>query len=299
MVKLLGTQADDVLEGGEGNDTILLRWGNDIADGGGGSDSFILDGRYVNDGDAYRIRDLNFGDGDTLTFRLFDSDTFSNTVDPDNHLQILGTSLNGAIFDSVDDIAEAHVSGALTAQAAGANSTLITIDVGGNEISLFLRGVDFDDIGILSADLSPGDDIVIGGVHDDDMRGWGGDDQLVMRYGNDTGIGGSGGDAFVFDGRFMDDGDSHTVQDLDFSEGDTLVFQFMDAGSFDNSIDGTNDLAVSNAGGTATFDSEEDIVEAVANGVMTGADNGFGGTLLSIGVGGDTLNVTLDGWDIF
>ena len=299
MAKLIGTLADDVLEGGNDDDTILLRFGNDIADGGGGGDSFILDGRYVNDGDGYRIRDLNFDEGDTLTFRLFDPGSFSNTVDPDNDLQILGTSLNGAVFDSLDDIVEAHLSGALTAQAAGADSTLLTFDVNGKEISLFLRGVDFDDIGILSADLSPGDDTVIGTVHDDDMRGWGGDDQLVMRFGNDTGVGGTGGDAFVFDGRYINNGDAHTVQDLDFSEGDTLVFQFMDAGTFDDSLDAGNDLAVTQSGATATFDSVADIVEADANGVLTGADNGLGGTILTVAVGGDTMNVTLDGWDIF
>ena len=299
MVKLLGTRGYDVLEGTDQDDTLLLRWGNDVADGGDGGDSFILDGRYVDDGDKYRIRDLDFSEGDTLTFRLFDPNTFSNTVDPDNHLQILGTSLNGAIFDSLDDIAEAHLSGALTAQKAGGESTLLTLHVDGKDISLFLRNVDFDDINILSTDYSPGDDMIVGGANDDIMYGWGGDDELVMRYGNDTGVGGSGSDQFVFDGRYLNNGDSHRVQDLDFSEGDSLVFQFMDAGSFDDTVDPANNLAVSNAGGTATLDSVADIQEAVANGVMTGADNGSGGTLLSIDAGGNTLNVTLDGWDIF
>lgn len=299
MVKFIGTSQNDVFEGGDGDDTFVLRYGNDVADGGDGADNFIFDGRWVSDGELYRIRDLDFSEGDTLTFRLFDSGTFSNTVDPNNHLQILGTSLNGAIFDSLDDITEAHNSGALVASEVGDNSTLLSFSVGGEAFSIFLRNVDFNDLGILSADLSPTDDVVIGTAFDDDMRGWGGDDQLVMRFGNDTAIGGNDSDAFIFDGRYMNDGDSHTVRDLDFGEGDTLVFQFMDAGSFDDAKDPANDLAVSNAGGTATFDSVEDIEEAVANGVMSGADDGFGGTLLSIGVGGDTLNVTLDGWDIF
>jgi hypothetical protein len=298
MVKLLGTRADDILEGGVGNDTILLRWGDDVADGGDGADNFILDGRYVDDGDRYRVRDLDFDEGDTLTFRLFDSDTFSDTVDPNNHLQILGTSLNGAIFDSVDDIIEAHNSGALIATKGGDDSTVLHLNVGGDDIAVILRGVSFDDLNILSPDLSPTDDVVVGTAFDDDMRGWGGNDELLMRFGNDTGNGGAGSDQFVFDGRYLNDGDSHIVQDLNFAEGDTLVFRFMDAGSFDDSLDAGNDLAVSNGGANAIFDSVEDILEADKNGVLTAADNGFGSTDLSIVAGGNALTITLDGWDI-
>jgi len=301
MVKLLGTQDADVFEGGAGDDTILLRWGDDRATGGNGADNFIIDGRYVNDGDGYLIRDLDFSEGDTLTFRLFDSNTFSDNVDPDNHMQILGKSLNGAIFDSLDDIVEAHVAGALTAQAGNDNNTLLTLHVDGKDISVLLRGVNFDDLNLPGPgdDLSPGNDLIVGGVNNDDMRGWGGDDQIVMRHGNDTAIGGTGADQFIFDGRYVDNGDSHTVKDLSFAEGDTLVFRFMDAGTFDDTLDPVNDLDVTNTGATATFDSVADILEADANGVLTGADDGFGGTVLSITAGGNALTVTLDGWDIF
>ena len=211
----------------------------------------------------------------------------------------MGTSLNGAIFDSLDDIVEAHNSGALVASQGTDDSTMLHFTVDGETFAIRLNGVSFSSLGVLSSDLSPGDDHVVGTGFDDDMRGWGGNDELLMRFGNDTAIGGNDADAFVFDGRYLNDGDSHTVRDLDFGEGDTLVFRFMDAGSFDDSQDGANDLEVSNGGADATFDSVEDIQEAVANGVMSGADDGNGGTTLSIDVGGDTLNVTLDGWDIF
>ena len=299
MVKFIGTSQDDVFEGGDGDDTFVLWYGNDVADGGGGGDNFIFDGRWISDGEFFRIRDLDFSEGDTLTFRLFDPGTFSDTVDPDNDLQILGTSLNGAIFDSFDDIVEAHNSGALVASKGTDISTVLTFNVNGNDVSIRLNGVDFDSLGILSPDLAAGDDLVVGTGFDDDMRGWGGNDELLMRFGSDTAIGGNDADAFIFDGRFVNNGDSHTVRDLDFGQGDTLVFRFMDAGSFDDSKDPANDFAVSNGGSDATFDSVEDIQEAVANGVMSGADDGSGGTTLTIAVGGDTLNVTLDGWDIF
>ena len=70
-VKLLGGKQADTLEGGKGDDTILLRWGNDTAEGNKGADNFILDGRYTNEGDAYEILDLNFKEGDTITFPAF------------------------------------------------------------------------------------------------------------------------------------------------------------------------------------------------------------------------------------
>ena len=156
----------------------------------------------------------------------------------------------------------------------------------------------FMTIGFGGGDLSPGNDIIHGGGNNDQMFGWGGDDELLLRWDQDTANGGDGADTFILDGRYVDDGDAHVIEDLNFADGDTLVFRYMDAGTFDNDVDLANNLAVANAGATATFDSVEDILEAHANGVMTAADDGFGGTVLSLTTGGDSFTVTLDGLDI-
>jgi len=69
-VKRLGGSDDDRLEGGDGGDTLLLRFGADSAFGGAGADTFVLDGRYTRDGDAHLIEDLDFAEGDALLMRF-------------------------------------------------------------------------------------------------------------------------------------------------------------------------------------------------------------------------------------
>ena len=203
-------------------------------------------------------------------------------MDPSNHLQILGKSLNGAILDSLDDIREAHLAGALTATASGKNDTLLTMNVDGKAISLLLHGVQFKQIGLpldADEDLSPGDDTLTGGVNNDDLRGWGGDDTILMRWGSDTATGGDGADQFIFDGRYLNDGDAHTILDLDFSEGDSLLFQFTQPGPYDQTFE---------------LSSIADIADADSNGLLSAAGNGNGGTDLTLIVAGNTMVITLD-----
>lgn len=298
MAVINGSKSADFLVGTAGNDSILLRWNDDVAQGNGGSDNFIIDGRYVYDGDYYEINDLDFSAGDRLTLRQLDDNTFSNTIDPDNHLQIMGRTNDGAVFNSFDDIIEGVLAGNMALSFSGLNDTVLTLNVDGKGISILLKGISIFDIGFGGGDLSPGNDIIHGGGNNDQMFGWGGDDELLLRWDQDTANGGDGADTFILDGRYVDDGDAHVIEDLNFADGDTLVFRYMDAGTFDNDVDLANNLAVANAGATATFDSVEDILEAHANGVMTAADDGFGGTVLSLTTGGDSFTVTLDGLDI-
>jgi subtilisin family serine protease len=295
----VGGAADNVFDGGGGDDSFLLRYGNDTATGGADADEFKIDGRYINDGDAHTITDLNFGEGDTLVLRFFEPNSFSNSPDPANHLSV-GNSGRTATFDSIADIVEGHSHGVMQASDSGDGDTLLSISVAGEEVTVELDGISYASLGIGGGpvDPSPGNDSFIGGGADNTFMGWGGDDSFLLRYGNDTATGGTGADTFKFDGRYVNDGDSHRITDLDFSEGDTLFMRFFEAGTFDNAVDPSNHLSVGNSGGTATFDSVEDILEAHANGVMTAADDGFGGTNLSVTVGGELLTVTLDGWDI-
>ena len=296
----VGTGANNVFDGGGGDDTFLLRYGDDTATGGTGADEFKLDGRYLNDGDAHRITDLNFGEGDTLMLRLFDSGAFSNAVDP---LNFLAVSQGGrtAVLDSIEDIVEAHNNGVMQASDAGDGSTLLTLPSGAQQMTVQLDSILFSTLGLggTVVDPSPGDDTFVGGGGNDDMSGYGGNDGFLLRWGNDTATGGTGADRFTIDGRYVNNGDSHTITDLNFSEGDYLEFRFMDNGTFDNSVDLANNLLVQNSGSKVRIDSVADLVEVNDHGIMTGADDGFGGTVFSVSVGGNLLTFTLDGWDIF
>ncbi len=129
------------------------------------------------------------------------------------------------------------------------------MNVDGKDITLLLHGVKFQKLGLpldTNDDLSPGGDTLIGSVDSDDLRGWGGNDTIFMRYGDDTVIGGDDADQFIFDGRYLNDGDNHTIQDLDFSEGDSLLFRFTQPGPYDQTFE---------------LFSEADIADADANGL--------------------------------
>ena len=309
----VGTGANNVFDGGGGNDTFLLRYGDDTATGGTGADLFKLDGRYVNNGDAHTITDLNFGEGDTLLLRLFDTGAFNDSVDPSNSLQVTQSGRT-AEFNSLADIVEAHDNGVILASDAGDGSTLLTLPSGAVQMTLQLDSILFSSLGITVAapppppppsppppppDPSPGDDTLAGGSADDTLLGWGGNDGILLRWGNDTATGGTGGDRFTMDGRYINNGDSRTITDLNFSEGDYLEFRFMDNGTFSNSVDPSNDLLVQNSGSKVRIDSLNDLIEVHGNDVMTGADNGSGGTVFTVTAGGNLLTFTLDGWDIF
>jgi predicted extracellular nuclease len=297
---LIGTGANDLLTGRDGGDTILVRFGADMADGGAGADTFIIDGRYQGGGDYHTIMDLDFAGGDLLQFRLMDAGTFSDFVDPTNDLGIFGQNGNGAVFNSLSDIVEAHLNGVLLASDAGDGDTLLSVTVAGKALDVELDGVQFASLGIPTGmpDLSPGDDLLIGTGGDDSLFGYGGDDTLLMRFGMDIAEGGVGADLFRVDGRFVNDDDAHTIADLSFIDGDMLEFRFFDPGTFDDGADLLNDLFTTNSGATARFDSVEDILEANANGVLSATDDGLGGTLLTVTVGGNQMMLTLDGLDI-
>ena len=73
----------------------------------------------------------------------------------------------------------------------------------------------------------------------------------------------------------------------------------MDANTFDDALDPANTLRVLAGGSKARFNTLDDLLEMDLNGVITGADDGFGGTVLTGTVGGTAFTLTLDGIDIF
>lgn len=264
---------------------------------------FKLDGRHVNDGDAHVITDLNFGEGDQLVFRFFDAGTFDDFIDPGNVMPV-ASSGGTATMDSLDDILEAHLNGVMQASDSGDGDILITISSAGDEMTVELDGILFSSLNIPVGpiDLSPTDDVLIGTVADDVMNGYGGGDRITFRFfrfGDDIATGGTESDRFILDGRKVLDGEAYTITDLNFGEGDRLEFRFMDADTFDDSIDLTNSLTVQAGGSCSILTSAEDILETDGNGVITGASDGFGGTILTGMVGANTFALTLDGIDIF
>ncbi|TDL90516.1 Ig-like domain-containing protein [Meridianimarinicoccus aquatilis] len=69
------------------------------------------------------------------------------------------------------------------------------------------------------------DQVLIGGNRDDVLIGGTGNDTLILRLGEDSGTGGAGADTFRFDGRYAEPGDTHTITDLNFAEGDIIEFR--------------------------------------------------------------------------
>ncbi len=159
------------------------------------------------------IHDLNFADGDTLQFRLFEPGTFDDAVDPANPLQTSGFGRT-TTFNSLADITEAHLNGVLQASDPGGRDTLLTVSTLGDQVSVTLSGIQFTSLNIPAqppSDPSPGDDKLIGSSSDNIMLGHGRNDSILMRYGNDTAAGGTGAYQFMLDGRYVSDSDSHRL----------------------------------------------------------------------------------------
>ena len=98
----------------------------------------------------------------------------------------------------------------------------------------------------LRATNDPDGTMLRGGAGDDILRGGKYDDILVGGEGNDKMFGGDGADQFRFFLNEVSGTDTDFIYDLDFSEGDTLVFGNFAAGAFSDA-DGLNAFA----GGTA------------------------------------------------
>jgi Ca2+-binding RTX toxin-like protein len=101
-------------------------------------------------------------------------------------------------------------------------------------------------------DAGAGDDVLRGGKKADILVGGAGDDEMY---------GGGGGDQFRFFGNEIDGAsDIDRIYDLDFSEGDTLVF-----GNYDGLFQDADGLNAFDGGDAAIISSFEGLVSAVEN----------------------------------
>lgn len=139
-----------------------------------------------------------------------------------------------------------------------------------------------------------GDDIVRGGKYDDVILGGAGNDSLW---------GGSGADQFRFSGNDMQ-GNSETdrIYDLNFAEGDKLVFNDFGAGTFQD-IAGGNPLQILNGGASAILDSWADVVELVNASANVTATGSSANGLLFLQIDGGALGIQTiritGGWSHF
>lgn len=119
--------------------------------------------------------------------------------------------------------------------------------------------------------------LINAGAGDDILRGGRFDDILVGGSGNDQMFGGDGADQFRFFGNQIDGaGDLDKIFDLDFSEGDTLVFGSFAAGTFSDD-DGVNAFADD---GSAIVSSFEGLANIVNGTTVTAEQRGNTDTLI-------------------
>lgn len=234
-----GGTGDDILLGGAGNDVLYGGVGNDVLSGGDGADKFFMEANAGND----RITDLNFSDGDVITFAAGTLTgmgnkqlSITNQADLDAFLNRDGVTHVQNGTDMV--ITYGPNNDTLTLQGFGAqneagshlngNSGSDTI-YGGTNGNLILTGGSSDTVfagaGATKVQGGDGDDLIVGGAGHDTLQGNGGhdlifggagNDEISGGKGNDILTGGSGNDTFNF--KFGDGVDTIT----DFSAGDKI-----------------------------------------------------------------------------
>ncbi|MET0270431.1 MAG: hypothetical protein ABW173_08380 [Sphingomonas sp.] len=137
-----------------------------------------------------------------------------------------------------------------------------------------------------------GNDILRGGPFDDILRGGSDNDQM---------FGGDGADQFRFYGyEITGSSDTDRIFDLDFNEGDSLVFGNYAAGTFEDS-DSVNAFR---GGSDAILKSYDGIVDAVRDSELVGAfrqGNGNNNLVLQIDNGNNQIQqiVITGGWSQF
>ena len=238
---------NDVLNGGDGDDTLAGEAGNDTLNGGSGADRlFGGTGADVMNGEAGNDRLIvdnagdvaNGGDGiDTVEINL---PGFSYQIAADVEIvRNLNTVINSQTDITLNALANTYGGSAARDvvfagdgqdSVYGRGGTDFLFGEGGND---FLFGEDGADL--LSGGL--GDDRLYGGADSDSLNGDGGNDTLYAEAGNDqlsggTGLdmmfGGLGADEFLV--NVGDSGSTRTTADRigDFSQaqGDRIAFQF-------------------------------------------------------------------------
>ncbi|MBZ8119509.1 Hint domain-containing protein [Roseovarius sp. LXJ103] len=257
---LIGTPTgtdDDIIEAGDGDDTVRGRDGDDTIDGGAGDDSLrgddgndSLDGGAGDDtlrGDA-GDNTLVGGEGDDSLIGGPGADSLIGGDGQD-------TALGGGGDDFIDT--SAPLTGANTPLTSantpltGANTPLPDDGFNGtpfvpadtdpdNDRDLVAGGAGNDTI-FTGDDADTitggaGDDVIDGGLDDDEIEGGTGDDEITAGEGSDTVFGGDGDDT-IFGGVNLAGANIPDATDPELDNGD----DFLDGGAGDDVIFGEDD----------------------------------------------------------
>ena len=228
---LLGLGANDRLNGGLGDDFLT---------GGAGADTFIIDGSDVTGTAVDTITDLNFAEGDSIALLNFGRGTFAG-FEGGNDL-FVNEKGTGTVIDALIDIRElAEATTTVKASQSGADLLVTVIDTNGDKEVVRLSGLwnAYDDLLRNGPEVNElrggnGPDVLDAGPGNQILKGLGGNDTLIGGPGDDLMTGGTGADVFQFSGRDIAEHqhDNDTISDLNFAEGDKLVFSGYQGGTF-------------------------------------------------------------------
>jgi serralysin len=299
--QIIAGAGNDRVSGGGGDDAIYAGQGADTLTGGAGKDQFL----YA------EASESGVGTG---------RDVITDFVSGEDKLDLDQIGAKGFIG-----------SGAFTGRAGEVNFhkgdgvTVVRVDVNGDKQTDFeielaglidLKETDFNDLvgfgdGKLAYVGGGSSNDILTATNDPDgsnINGLGGNDQLIGGrfadaltggFGDDLLTGGAAGDQFRFFGtQIAGDSDTDTITDLNFAEGDKLVFGSFGANTFTKA----NGVTAYDDGKSAILDSWSDIVAAdrassLVRTSRTGADGGD--LLLSVtDSDGQVQNIViLDGYE--
>lgn len=245
---MAGDFADNIFEGGGGNDYLTGRWGNDQISGGAGNDILFggVDDDIIQGGDGNDA--MQGGDGNDIMYGGTGNDVLLAGAGTDTLMGDLGSDrLHGGTGSDTVDYSAADF-GAIsinlyTGTAGGSfatGDTLLSIEnVIGTDRNDYIAG-DFSDNtfeGGLGNDYLTGrwgndqifggigNDILFGGIDNDMIQGGDGQDAMQGGDGNDIMLGGAGNDVLL-GGAGVDRINGGTGNDRINAGADTDVFVF-------------------------------------------------------------------------
>jgi Ca2+-binding RTX toxin-like protein len=261
--QLISGAGSDIVNGGGGDDAIYAGQGSDTLTGGAGKDTFL----YEAAGDS------------TVAAR----DVITDFTQGEDRIALNQAGAKGFIGTDAFSGRAGEVR-----YTNGTNSTVVELDVDGDRIAdlqIELTGIvplksgDFVDLplgfevtdgtkahvagrtgnDVLRATSDPDGSTIMGNAGDDVLIGGNFADLLIGGLGDDRLTGGGGADQFRFFGNQIDGAsDTDRILDLNFAEGDTLVFGSFAGGTFFKA----NGVNAFDGGRAAILDSWSDIVAA-------------------------------------
>lgn len=228
MTDYIGDQTDNTIIGSGADDRIIGRGGNDTLTGGAGRDVFVYDGRLFGrdsitdfnpDGvDRIDVSGLRIGDFESLRpfIKQAGSDVVISFVIGDVPETIVIKSIAIGSLDAGDFIFDSSTAPRIIEGSAAWYDELTGISYPGNDVLIGGNG----------------DDTIFGYSGIDRLVGGAGNDRLVGGFEDDTLTGGAGGDAFVYDDRWITGHDR--ITDFNSGEGDRIDLSGLHVGDFES-----------------------------------------------------------------